>query len=94
MAKHEISVVFYGSVEVEVPDDLELDTVQSRELARRIALCKILATCDNPDAPADEAFSDWLSSVGLDDRHVEEYGPKWDEVYESTNLVSGGWGLQ
>ena len=57
MKRIDVSVHFSGTVTVLVPD--HLSTGDARLLANKLALARILATCDNPDAPEDDACEDY-----------------------------------
>jgi hypothetical protein len=57
MKQINIHVQFTGIVTVNVPD--HLSDADARLLAGRVALARILATTDNPDAPEDDAFDDY-----------------------------------
>ena len=57
MAQVDISVQFTGTVSVQVPD--RLSPSDAKLLATKLALARILATCDNPDAPEDSAYEDY-----------------------------------
>lgn len=53
----DVEVKFQGIVSVNVPEHLDKD--DRKLLAQKIALCRILATTDNPDAPDDQAFDEY-----------------------------------
>ena len=55
--KIDVHVNFIGEVRVVVPDHLSAD--DSSLLAEKLALARILATCDNPDAPEDDACCEY-----------------------------------
>ena len=54
----DVSVQFSGTVSVQVPDRLSPD--DANLLANKLALARILATCDNSDAPEDDAYEDYV----------------------------------
>ena len=54
----QVSVQFNGTVTVDVPDGLS--EADAKLLAGKLALARILATCDNPDAPEEEAFTEYF----------------------------------
>ncbi len=55
--KYEIPVQFTGIVTVEVPD--HLPPKDAKLITTKVALARILATTDNPDAPEDDVCSDF-----------------------------------
>jgi hypothetical protein len=57
MSRIDVPVQFTGVVSVMVPD--RLSTADAKLLATKLALARILATTDNPDAPEDDAFTDY-----------------------------------
>lgn len=80
-----VPVVFSGTVDVEVPDHLHpKDAIR---LASTIALARIVAVTDNPDAPEEQAF----------DEYQEEASPAAqataDEDWEKAKItgVGGTW---
>jgi hypothetical protein len=87
MVKVVVPVNFTGTVEVELPADVPQQRRES--LARKVAIARILATTDNPDAPEDDACAEYESEFGLDEATV---GRDWDEC--RTTGVSGQWSLQ
>lgn len=54
----EVPLQFTGVVSVTVPHHLSTD--DAKILAEKVALARILASCDNSDAPDDEACMDYL----------------------------------
>lgn len=77
--KKNIKVVFEGVIQVEVPDGTEASLAQ--KVAEDKALCFILASLENPDAPEMQAFDEF-----------EEVGGS-EEIWDETKLidVSGNW---
>ena len=57
MQEFEVPVQFNGDVTVLVPD--HLSAADANLLAQKLALARIVATCDNPDAPEDDACCDY-----------------------------------
>ena len=84
MQKVVVSVSFTGTVEVEVPAGVPEGRRES--LARRIALARLLATTDNPDAPEENACEEYQVEFGLDDATA---GRNWDRCRMKS--VSGTW---
>ena len=80
--KININVNFNGSIEVEVPETIK-DKNLIKSLAEKKALCFILASLQNPDAPELEAFEDYKEDGGTES--------EWDE----TKLlgVNGVWNV-
>ena len=87
MAKVVVPVSFTGTVEVEVPAAVPEERRES--LARKVALARLLATTDSPDAPEDDAGEEDQVEFGLDDATAER---NWDAC--KTTGVSGKWSLQ
>jgi hypothetical protein len=80
-----IPVRFNGTVSVQVPDRLSPD--DAKFLATKLALARILATCDNPDAPEDDALADYANECSdLGQKTAED---DWDHC--KINGVSGQW---
>lgn len=78
----EVPVKFTGTVCVDVPADLP---AKHRELAARVwALAQVVASLENPDAPQDPAYEDYLDDGGPD------LPVAWDQM---AGTVSGVWGL-
>ena len=79
----DVPVHFIGTVTVLVPDHLSLS--DARLLANKLALARILATTDNPDAPEDDACEDYAeqcsakatAEVDWDLCEVQGVGGKW-----------------
>jgi hypothetical protein len=85
MATVDVPVQFTGTVSVQVPD--RLSTTDAKLLATKLALARILATTDNPDAPEDEAYEDYAdkcSSLAWRTAQAD-----WDRCEVSG--VSGQW---
>jgi hypothetical protein len=87
MAKVVVSVSFTGAVEVEVPDDVPQERREA--LARKVALARVSATTESPDAPEDDACAEYEEEFGLDEATA---GHDWDGC--ETTSVSGKWSLQ
>jgi hypothetical protein len=75
MTKILVPIQFTGNVEVEVPNHLKL--ADKIEMARLIALARIVATTDNPDAPEEDAFDDYQEAGG------KATGDEWDNAKTS-----------
>jgi hypothetical protein len=58
MKQVEVPLQFTGVVSVLVPGHLSSD--DAKLLAEKAALCRILASCDNSDAPDEEACMDYI----------------------------------
>lgn len=87
MLKVVVPVSFSGTVEVEVPAELPQERRES--LASKVALARVLATTENPDAPEDDACADYETEFGLDEATAER---NWDAC--RTTGVGGQWSLQ
>ena len=79
-----VPVKFEGTVEVEVPTNIPLFRVKA--LAKSVALAKILATTDNPDAPEDAACEEYADKYNLIEAVAEM---NWDGC--KVLSVSGCW---
>ena len=84
MLKVMVPVSFTGTVETEVPADVPAERRES--LARKVALARILATVENPDAPEDDARAEYEAEFGLGEDVAES---DWDGCL--TTGVSGKW---
>jgi hypothetical protein len=85
MKRIDVPVQFTGTVTVLVPD--HLSTHDARLLANKLALARILATTDNPDAPEDDACQDYAEECsGKAQGTAEE---DWDSC--EVQGVSGKW---
>ena len=85
MATIDVPVQFAGTVSIQVPDRLSAD--DAKLLATKLALARILATTDNPDAPEDDAYSDYAekcSSLAWKTAEAD-----WDRC--EVQGVSGQW---
>ena len=85
MAQVDVSVQFTGTISVQVPD--RLSPADAKLLATKLVLARILATCDNPDAPEDSAYEDYAekcSSLAWKTAEAD-----WDRCEVSG--VSGQW---
>jgi hypothetical protein len=80
-----IPVQFSGTVIVQVPDRLSPE--DAKLLATKIALARILATTDNPDAPDDDAFTDYSDKCSHQAWQTAQ--ADWDRCEMSG--VSGSW---
>ena len=58
--------------------------------AQKVALARILATCDNPDAPDDDACSDYIDRCSDTAEATAEQD--WDQC--EVHGVSGAWLLK
>ena len=87
MAKVMVPVSFTGMVEVEVPAAVPQERCEA--LAHKVALARVLATTENPDAPEDDACEEYQVEFGLDEATAER---NWDAC--RTTGVSGNWSLQ
>lgn len=84
----DISVEFSGTVSVQVPGHLPL--ADAKLLATKLALARILATTDNPDAPEDDAFADYANECS--DRARTTAEDDWDRC--KIQGVGGQWSTQ
>lgn len=87
MLKVVVPVNFTGAVEVEVPAAVPQERRDS--LARKVALARILATTENPDAPEDDACGEYGTEFGLDEATAER---DWDGC--RTTGAGGSWSFQ
>jgi len=85
MPQVDVPVQFTGTVTVQVPDRLSI--ADAKLLATKLALARILATTDNPDAPEDDAFSDYAKECSAQARNTAEQD--WDRC--EVQGVSGSW---
>ena len=83
MRQLDVPVQFTGVVTVAVPD--HLSDADSRLLAGKLALARILATCDNPDAPEDDACDDYAEECSAQATAERD----WDQCEISG--VAGQW---
>jgi hypothetical protein len=72
--KVNVSVQFSGEISVEVPD--HLSARDARLLAEKVAAARIVATCDNPDAPEDDACTEYAEACSKAGRATAERD--WD----------------
>ena len=82
-----VPVSFTGAVEVDLPPGVPQERREA--LARKVALARILATTENPDAPEDDACAEYEKEFGLGEATA---GRDWDGC--KTAGVSGSWSLQ
>jgi hypothetical protein len=92
--KKSIPVAFEGVVEVIVPDSMA--EPDANVLANVFALARILATTDNPDAPEDTVFEDYLEACSdtarataeadWDSTKVEGVGGEWSTIALEPNV--------
>ena len=83
MKRIDVHVQFIGTVTILVPD--HLSAADARLLANKLALARILATIDNPDAPEDDACEDYAEECSAkataeedwDCCQVQGVGGKW-----------------
>jgi hypothetical protein len=85
MKKVDVSVQFKGVVTVLVPKRLSAD--DAKLLANKIALARILATCDNPDAPEDDGCDEYAEQCSNTARKTAERD--WDRC--EIQGVNGAW---
>lgn len=79
----DIQVRFDGTISVEVPD--HLSESDAKLLARHVALSRLLATTDNPDAPEDAACEEYAERCD----QPETAESDWDEC--GIYAVEGSW---
>ena len=82
-----VPVSFTGTVEVEIPADVPPERQEA--LARKVALARVLATTENPDAPEDDACAEYGEQFGLDETTAQR---NWDGC--KTAGVAGKWSPQ
>jgi hypothetical protein len=70
----DVPVYFAGTVTVLVPGDLAAS--DARLLANKVALARILATTDNPDAPEADACEDYADQCSANAQPTAEQD--WD----------------
>ena len=76
---------FMGDAVVEVP--AHLDKQDARLLATKIALARVLATFENPDAPEEDAFEEYSNQSS---KKAQKTADKdWDATV--TEGIAGGW---
>jgi hypothetical protein len=80
--KIDIKVAFTGVVRVVVPDD----AYNPYTLAEKLALCKVVASVENPDSPDDQACNEYAKEAGGLLIKAEE---AWDASY--VDGLSGVW---
>lgn len=85
MPQINIPVQFSGVVTVQVPD--RLSPADAKLLATKLALARILATTDNPDAPEDDACQDYTEECSAQAWKTAE--ADWDRC--EIQGVSGQW---
>ena len=81
-----VPVTFTGTVEVEIPAGVPQERCEA--LAHKVALARMLATTENPDAPEDDACAEDEQEFGLGEATA---GQDWDGCM--TTGVSGMWSL-
>ena len=74
MQKIQCSCSFLGTVIVVVPD--QLSEADAKLLAGKVALARIVATADNPDAPEEAAYDNYLEECSPKARHASQ--DNWD----------------
>ena len=87
MRQVDVPVQFSGVVSVLVPD--HLSAADATLLAEKLALARILATCDNPDAPEEDACSDYTDDCSDTAKTTAEQD--WDQCQISG--VGGAWSI-
>jgi hypothetical protein len=83
--KHFVRVQFTGQVELEIPDAL---ADRAADLAKLVALSRVLAKIDNPDAPDCDACDQYALECGLSEDEAET---DWDSA--RVVGVNGTWTL-
>ena len=79
------NVTFTGTVAVSVPD--HLNDADAKLLAEKLALSRVVATCDNPGASDEDAFNEYKTQCSKGARKKAK--KDWDN--STTNGVSGAW---
>ncbi len=85
MQKFDVPVQFTGVVTVLVPD--HLSAADANLLAQKLALARIVATCDNPDAPEEDACDEYAEECSDTARKTAERD--WDRC--RIQGVGGAW---
>jgi hypothetical protein len=83
MRRIDVPVQFTGTVTILVPD--HFSAADARLLANKLALARILATTDNPDAPDEDACEDYAEECSAETTAKEDWdccevqgvGGKW-----------------
>lgn len=82
-----IPVVFSGVVEIKVPTTVPAS--RRKALAEKLAVARVLATTDNPDAPEDDACNEYANDFDLPEGKA---GREWDGC--TVEGVGGGWSVR
>jgi len=82
-----VKVLYSGVVEVQVPHTVPVG--RRRPLAEKLALARIVATTDNPDAPEDRACEDYEEEHELSEEQAEA---EWDSC--RVDGCGGGWSIR
>jgi hypothetical protein len=85
MKRIDVPVHFDGAATVLVPD--RLSVADARLLANNLALARVLATTDNPDAPEEDACEDYADECSPTARLTVE--ADWDS--SAVEAVGGRW---
>ena len=83
----EVKVLFAGVVTIELPNSMKPE--DARLLAEKMALSRVLATTDNPDAPDEEALEEYQDGCSSIARKRAEQD--WDS--SKPVGVGGSWTL-
>ena len=87
MKKIDVIVNFEGTVSVMVPDHMSEE--DSKLLASKVALARVLATTDNPDAPEEDALDQYEDECSSKAKKTSD--KDWDTA--RADGVSGRWSL-
>lgn len=85
MRQIDVPVEFTGIVTVLVPD--HLSAADAKLLAEKVALCRVLPTCDNPDAPEEDACDEYAEECSAAAQPAAEQD--WDRCV--IHGVGGAW---
>jgi hypothetical protein len=85
MKQIDVPVQFNGVVTVLVPK--HLSATDAKLLANKVALARILATCDNPDAPEEDACDEYAEECSDTAQTTAEQD--WDRC--KIHGVGGAW---
>lgn len=88
MKRISVPVRFAGTVNILVP--AHLSPADARLLAGKLALARILATTDNPDAPEDAACGDYIEECSSSAQATAE--KDWDRC--EVQGIGGRWVLK
>jgi hypothetical protein len=80
----EVPVTFHGVVSIDVPASIPPD--RRKALAGKVALARVIATVENPDAPEEDACQGYAEEFELPGKQAEE---DWDSCMHVS--MGGHW---